>query len=83
MRQLYSERQNVPVASPSFITRPKEKKFCGYCKKNNHSEQDCWKKGKAQKDHSVVFGNQSADVPTFVSFVTSGDEVLSRSGLID
>jgi hypothetical protein len=83
MRQLYGERKDVPAASPSFITSPKEKKFCGYCKKNNHSEKDCWKKRKAQKYHSVVFGNQSADVPTFVSFVTSGDEVLYRAGLID
>jgi hypothetical protein len=83
MRQLYGERQDVPVASPSFLTSPKEKKLCGYCKKKNHNEKDCWKKRKAQKDHSAVFGNQSADVPTFVSFVTSGDEVLSRAGLID
>ena len=51
--------------------------------KANHGEKDCWKKRKAKKDHSIVLESQSADVPTFVSFVTSGDEVLSRSGLID
>jgi hypothetical protein len=49
MRQLYGERQDFNVPSPSFITSPKEKKFCGYCKKKNHSENDCWTKRKAQK----------------------------------
>jgi hypothetical protein len=49
MRKLYGERQDVHVASPSFITSPKEKKFCGHCKKKYHSENDCWKKRKAQK----------------------------------
>jgi hypothetical protein len=86
MRQLYGDRQDIPIESPSFVTAQGEKRFCNYCKKKNHVEKDCWKKKKAQKELNVTsssMSRNSREKSTYVTFLSTQTETPVQSALID
>jgi hypothetical protein len=86
MRQLYGDRADVPVASPSFTTIEKPKKFCNYCKKKNHIETDCWKKRKLisqNRQEKAVGGTSGLLKSTYISYLSDQEGEIHRSGLID
>jgi hypothetical protein len=74
MRQLDGDLQDIQIESPSFVTAEGDKRFCNYCKKNNHVEKDCWKKKKAQKELDAVFSSMSCksrEKSTYVTFLST------------
>jgi hypothetical protein len=43
-RQLFGDRNDITIESTSFVVNNDLKRFCNYCRKKNHVENDCWKK---------------------------------------
>jgi hypothetical protein len=91
MRQLYGDRQDVPVASPtftvpSFTTVKKTKKFCTYCKKKNHLEADCWKKRKDNEQNMIDNKPSAPSGPvnnTYFTYFSGQPDEFKLCGLID
>jgi hypothetical protein len=86
MRQLFGDRQDIPINSPLFVTSESEKRFCNYCKKKNHIEKDCWKKKKALRESASASSSmpgKSQEKSTYVTFLSAQDEVPVQSALID
>jgi hypothetical protein len=78
MRQQFGNRQDIPIYSPLLVTRQGEKRICNYCKKNNHAENDCWKKKKARKK---IKSTVSSSIPgkrqekySYVTFLSTQNE---------
>jgi hypothetical protein len=91
MRQLYGNRADAPVASPSFSassfnTVKKVKQFCTYCKRKNHTVADCWKKRKDSGQKQMKENTDDAVGPcknTYFTYLSDQSEQFQRSGLID
>ena len=86
MRQLFGDRQDIPIASPLFVTTESGKRFCNYCKKKNHVENDCWKKKKAQRESGTTSSStpgSSQEKFTYSTFLSTQNEVPVQSALID
>jgi hypothetical protein len=86
MRQLFGDRQDIPITSPLFVSSEGENRFCNYCKRKNHLEKDCWKRKKALRESgtelSAVHG-KGYGKSTYVTFLSSQNEVSGPCGLID
>jgi hypothetical protein len=84
MRQLFGDRTDIPIASPSFHTQDVKARFCNYCKKKNHFEKDCWKKRKdlASKEENRKIKEQSKQ-DTYVSFLSTVEPAPIQAALID
>jgi hypothetical protein len=86
MRQLYGEQADIPMASPSFMTK-ETKKFCTYCRKKNHVEADCWKRRKeVESKNSIVSStgeSKKASRSTYVTFISVQSMDADRSALVD
>jgi hypothetical protein len=48
-RQLFGDRNDIPIESTSFVVNNDLKRFCNYCRKKNHVEKECWKKKTKEK----------------------------------
>jgi hypothetical protein len=91
MRQLFGDRNDIPIESTSFVANNDLKRFCNYCKKKNHVEKDCWKNKKNEKETALNQGGttttgstpNSSKKSTYVTFLSRQKCVAPLSALID